>query len=120
MDVQLPVAPTRRPRFRRASEPLAFRPTDDDVVIVRQLARHRFLRSTHIAALVGRSLGSFMPATSTDQYRMQSMKEALRQLHIPRSPGASLFLFATRDELRTSDPLTHVWHGGNSRDVGLV
>ncbi len=29
--------------------------TDDDVVIVRQLARHRFLRSTHIAALVGRS-----------------------------------------------------------------
>jgi DNA-binding Lrp family transcriptional regulator len=56
MDVQLAVAPTRRPRFRRASEPLAFRLTDDDVEIVRQLARHRFLRSTHIAALVGRSL----------------------------------------------------------------
>ena len=47
---------TRRPRFRRASEPPAFRLTDDDVEIVRQLARHRFLRSTHIAALVGRSL----------------------------------------------------------------
>jgi DNA-binding Lrp family transcriptional regulator len=46
----------RRPRFRRASEPPAFRLTDDDVVIIRQLARHRFLRSTHIAALVGRSL----------------------------------------------------------------
>src|ERR1700730_5364868 len=46
----------RRPRFRRASEPPAFRVTDDDVVIVRQLARHRFLRSTHIAALVARSL----------------------------------------------------------------
>src|SRR5437660_8120656 len=46
----------RRPRFRRASEPPAFRLTDDDVIIVRQLARHRFLRSTHIAALVGRSL----------------------------------------------------------------
>ena len=30
--------------------------TDDDVHIVRQLARHRFLKSTHIAALVGRSL----------------------------------------------------------------
>ena len=45
-----------RPRFRRASEPPAFRLTDDDVDIVRQLARHRFLRSTHIAALVGRSL----------------------------------------------------------------
>jgi hypothetical protein len=47
---------TRRPRFRRASEPPAFRLTDDDVEIVRQLARHRFLRSTHIAALVRRSL----------------------------------------------------------------
>lgn len=46
----------RRPRFRRASEPPAFRLTDDDVVIIRQLARHRFLRSSHIAALVGRSL----------------------------------------------------------------
>src|SRR5260370_14220954 len=46
----------RRPRFRRASEPPAFRLTDDDVVILRLLARHRFLRSTHIAALVDRSL----------------------------------------------------------------
>jgi hypothetical protein len=48
--------PVRRPRFRRAPEPPAFRLTDDDVEIVRQIARHRFLRSTHIAALVGRSL----------------------------------------------------------------
>jgi DNA-binding Lrp family transcriptional regulator len=46
----------RRPRFRRASEPPAFRLTDDDIEIVRQLARHRFLRSSHVAALVGRSL----------------------------------------------------------------
>src|SRR5437763_7010623 len=51
-----PVKFPRRPRFRRASEPPAFRLTDDDVVIVRQLARYRFLRSTHIAALVRRSL----------------------------------------------------------------
>lgn len=32
-------------RFRRAPEPPAFRLTDDDVVIVRQLARYRILRS---------------------------------------------------------------------------
>jgi hypothetical protein len=56
MQTHSSVAQTRRPRFRRASEPPAFRLTDDDVEIVRQLARHRFLRSTHIAALVGRSL----------------------------------------------------------------
>lgn len=48
--------PTRLPRFRRAAEPPPFRLTDDDVVIIRMLARHRFLRSTHIAVLVGRSI----------------------------------------------------------------
>src|SRR5437868_5970565 len=47
---------SRRPRFCRASEPPAFRLTDDDVEIVRVVARHRLIRSTHIAALVGRSL----------------------------------------------------------------
>jgi hypothetical protein len=46
----------RRPRFRRAAEPPPFRLTDGDVEIVRHLAVHRFLQSTHIAALVGRSL----------------------------------------------------------------
>ena len=47
---------TRRPQFHRASEPPRFRVTDDDIAIIRLLARHRFLRSTHISALVGRSL----------------------------------------------------------------
>src|SRR5580693_5872922 len=56
MDAAVVEKQTRRPRFRRASEPPAFRLTDDDVEIVRHLARHRFLRSTQIAALVGRSL----------------------------------------------------------------
>ena len=37
MDAQTLVAPTRRPRFRRASEPPAFRLTDEDVHVVRQL-----------------------------------------------------------------------------------
>src|SRR4051812_943165 len=46
----------RRPRFRRATEPPPFRLTEDDVEIVRIVARHRLIRSTHIAALVGRSL----------------------------------------------------------------
>src|ERR1700687_1413109 len=46
----------RLPRFRRASEPPAFRLTEDDVLMLLQLARHRLLRSTHIAALIGRSL----------------------------------------------------------------
>jgi hypothetical protein len=46
---------SRRPRFRRAPPP-PFRLTDGDIDILRLLARHRFLRSTQIAALVGRSV----------------------------------------------------------------
>lgn len=56
MDASTSTKTQRRPRFQRAAEAPAFRLTDDDVEIVRQLAWHRFLRSTHIAALVGRSL----------------------------------------------------------------
>src|SRR5216684_9161684 len=56
MGIEAVAPPMRRPRFRRASEPPAFRLTDDDVEIVRQLSCHRFLRSTHIAVLVDRSL----------------------------------------------------------------
>lgn len=56
MDLGTTSGRVRRPRFHRAAEPLAFRITEGDVEIVRLLARHRFLRSTHIAALVGRSL----------------------------------------------------------------
>src|SRR3954468_2173684 len=56
MDVVNVGRETRRPRFRRAAEPPAFRLTEDDLEIVRVIARHRLIRSTHIAALVGRSL----------------------------------------------------------------
>ena len=47
---------TRRPRFRRLAEPPAFRVTEGDIAIVREIYRHRFLRSTQIAKLVDRSL----------------------------------------------------------------
>ena len=57
---------------------------------------------------------------TTDQHRMQSMKEALRGLHVPRSPGGQLFYFATRAELSGSNPLSHPWSDGNSRDVRLL
>jgi hypothetical protein len=57
---------------------------------------------------------------TTDPYRMQSMKEALRQIHVSNSMGASLFLFATRAELCESNPLTHAWSDGNGRDAHLV
>ena len=57
---------------------------------------------------------------TTDNRRTRSMMEALRDLHVAHSPGASLFLFTTGGELRTSDPLSHTWHDGNGRDVRLI
>lgn len=43
---------------------------------------------------------------------MLSMKEALRGLRVPRSLGASLFLFSTFVDLRAGDPLSHAWIDG--------
>lgn len=40
---------------------------------------------------------------------MHSIMEVLRQVHVPNSIGAPLFLFATRNDLRMSDSLTHEW-----------
>jgi len=48
------------------------------------------------------------------------MMEALRKLRVPHSPGAPLFFFTTRDELRESDPLAHEWRDGNGRVVQLI
>jgi hypothetical protein len=57
---------------------------------------------------------------TTDDHRARSMTEALHALHVPHSPGASLFLFATRDELRGNDPLAHTWRDGAGRDIQLT
>jgi hypothetical protein len=57
---------------------------------------------------------------TTDRYRKHSMMDALRELRVPHSPGGQLFLFSTRDELYRSDPLTHGWSDGTSREVRLM
>jgi len=57
---------------------------------------------------------------TTDRHRAKSMIDALRHINIPESPGASLFFFALRDQLRLSDPLTHTWRDGNGRPMHLV
>lgn len=44
-----------RPADHAFAAPPAFRLTDGDLAINREIARHRFLGSTHVAALVGRS-----------------------------------------------------------------
>ncbi|MEY9750174.1 hypothetical protein ABIF65_009548 [Bradyrhizobium japonicum] len=57
---------------------------------------------------------------TTDQHRTRSMLEALRQLKIPQSPGPSLFFFALGGELRSSDPLSHIWKDGTDRAIRLI
>jgi protein involved in plasmid replication-relaxation len=47
--------PARRRRFHRSEEPPVFQLTERDVEIVRQVARYRFLRSTHISQLLDAS-----------------------------------------------------------------
>jgi hypothetical protein len=46
--------------------------------------------------------------------------EELRKLRVSGSPGPSLFLFETREELSTVDPLSHVWQDGNGREARLI
>jgi len=45
----------RRPRFHRTEYEPSFQLTDRDVEIIRQVARHRFLRSTHLTQLLNAS-----------------------------------------------------------------
>jgi hypothetical protein len=57
---------------------------------------------------------------TTDRHRLQSMTEALHQLHIPRSLGAPLFFFSTRDELHAGDPFIHTWKDGAGKPQRLM
>ena len=56
---------------------------------------------------------------TTDRNRIDTMMEALRQIRVPRSAGASLFLFSTFDDLRVTTPLMLKWLEGSGHDVRL-
>jgi hypothetical protein len=51
--MEMPHAQLRRPRFKRRRPP-PLSPTDDDIAMLRHVAEHRFLRSTHLIALMQR------------------------------------------------------------------
>jgi hypothetical protein len=57
---------------------------------------------------------------TTDDHRMGSMREVLRQLQVPNTPGPALFLFALRSAFQRSGPLTHPWLDGNGDQNYLV
>ena len=79
--------------------------------------------AAHAAKQHGRQFGwkNFRVLTvTTDEERMQSMKEALKGLRVPRSLGAALFLFSTFDDLRADDPLAHAWQDGGGHPSRLI
>jgi hypothetical protein len=57
---------------------------------------------------------------TTDDQRMRSMQEAVRDLSVPNAPGPALFFFATRSALISSDPLALPWQDGNGRVSRLI
>lgn len=57
---------------------------------------------------------------TTDQQRTRSMLKALREQPTPPGPGPSLFLFALRSELRSSNPLSHNWADASGRTMRLM
>ncbi|WP_375414464.1 hypothetical protein [uncultured Bradyrhizobium sp.] len=58
---------------------------------------------------------------TTDRKRAQSMADALDKLPFPLlGPAASLFFFATHNEIYSHDPLGKIWYDGNGRESELI
>ena len=75
--------------------------------------RSRFLRSTHIAALVARSLDRVKDHLTK---RMDSLPE----LRVARSSDTQLFLFAMRANVRATGTLAHAWRDGDGHAQSTV
>jgi hypothetical protein len=85
---------------------------------IRQTSFERKMRAyltAHAARQYERQFGRKTFRTlvvTTDQNRIASMTEALQEIHVPNSLGAGLFLFATRDQINSNDPIPFHWHDG--------
>ena len=82
---------------------------------------------TYLAAYAARqherqfAWSSFRVLTvTTNRERICTMQAALREFHVPRSPGPSLFLFATFGELHATTPIACDWTDGTGRTVDLI
>jgi protein involved in plasmid replication-relaxation len=59
-------------------------------------------------------------AVLPDRSRLETMIETARSLCVLRNAGSALFLFATADKLRGSDPIAHHWEGPAGPPVQLA
>src|SRR6185312_15940111 len=55
-----------------------------------------------------------------DRGRMPVTRADINQTSFSRKPGSSIFLFATAEALRHSNPIAHQWEEGSGRPVELI
>ena len=79
----------RRPRFKRRS-PQAMRLTDDDLAIIRHVGEHRFLRSTHLIKLIGRSADRMLRRLGTLYHNRYLDRPRAQTDHFSRGGSAPL------------------------------
>lgn len=85
-------AASRRARFRR-DQPPSMRLTDDDVAVIRHVAAHRFLRSTHIVSLLNRS-GKKVLERLAALYHNGYLDRPRAQLDYYATAGSAPFVYA--------------------------
>lgn len=79
----------RRPRFVRRNPP-PLRVTDDDLAIIRHVAEHRFLRSTHLVRLLNRSPDKVLRRLAALYHNGYLDRPRSQRDHYPRAGSASL------------------------------
>jgi hypothetical protein len=93
---------------------------------IRQTSFTRKMRAylaAHAARLHERHFGwkTFRVLTVTaEQNRLQLMMDALHAIPAPTAPGAGLFWFALREDLKAGDPLRLTWRDGGGRSVPVI
>jgi hypothetical protein len=123
LDISQPAA-TRRPRFRR-DDPLRIRLTDDDIAIMRHVAKHRFLRSTHLITLLDRPVKKVLERLAA-LYQNGYLDRPRQQLDYYAIAGSAPLVYAlgNKGAARLVDrgemPLAKVDWTDKNRTVGRV
>lgn len=83
---------TRRARFRR-DDPPSIRLTGDDIAAIRHVAKHRFLRSTHLIELLGRPSKKFLERLAA-LYHNGYLDRPRKQLDYYATAGSKPLVYA--------------------------
>ncbi|MFM9942165.1 MAG: replication-relaxation family protein [Hyphomicrobiaceae bacterium] len=84
---------SRRTRYRRDT-PTPMRLTEDDIAIIRHVARHRFLRSTHLLRLMANRSAKKMVERLGQLYHNQYLDRPRAQLDYYSTAGSAPMVYA--------------------------